>query len=398
MGIGITFLGTGNYQKVVYSYNNTTVETEYFPFAFCKFFNLDEIYIVLTEESKQKHFGSIEKLFQCCDNPPNLRQVSIPRGQNQDELWTIFDILSNSLPEKASIYFDITHAFRSIPFMIFAVCNFLTVVKNVKIEKVVYGAYESKINNVAPVFDLTPFLELINMSTAVNEFLRFGNSLSLKSILKKIHSESYKFNLPEKPKSLTPFADTLANLTNALSIARVEEAIRHSNKLAQKIQNFTQEITHFNQTKPFSFLLNKIQDRFSNTALNFQSIFSRDGFKVQLKLLDYYIETEQYFPAITLAREIVVSFIACRNGLNPKKRDHRAEVEQQLGKLAKDFENQQNLNKYENDLGRLWSIVSTTRNDINHAGMNENPMDTAKAINNINKVCLLVKDFISKYD
>lgn len=69
MGIGITFLGTGNYQKVVYSYNNTTVETEYFPFAFCKFFNLDEIYIVLTEESKQKHFGSIENFFNAVTIP-----------------------------------------------------------------------------------------------------------------------------------------------------------------------------------------------------------------------------------------------------------------------------------------------------------------------------------------
>lgn len=397
MGIGISFLGTGNYQTVVYQYENFSIETKYFPFAFCNFFNLDELFVVVTEESRQKHLDALIDLFKNCENTCSIKEVLIPLGRNENELWDIFDTLANALPANSSIYFDITHTFRSIPLMIFAICNYLTALKNIKIERIIYGAFEARENNIAPVFDLTPFLDLIRFSYAIDHFIRFGNAELLKESLRSIQSNAFKMNLSEKPKEFTSFADTLANLTNALAINRIEEAILYSAKLSQKLEPFANELLRFKKAKPFGFLIEKIRSRFSNISLAGKSLFSKIGFQSQLLLLDFFVETNQFVQAITLSREIIVSFLVVKRNFDPRKRIDRETVEKELGKLAKDFENNVNLPKFENNIAQLWSLLSTTRNDINHAGMNEHPMKTITAIQNIKNICQQVKNLITTY-
>ncbi|MGC9079052.1 MAG: TIGR02221 family CRISPR-associated protein [Candidatus Kapaibacteriota bacterium] len=395
MAIGISFLGTGNYQKVTYIFNGEKFETEYFPIAFCHFLKLDSLYLIMTEESRQKHFEEFDQKFKDCLVNCTLKKILIPSGKTEDELWNIFEIIASNLPENSEISFDITHAFRSIPFMIFAICRYLSVVKKVTIKNIVYGAFEARLDNIAPVFNLTPFLDLIQMSDAVNHFYLFGNSSLIAEILNKIQGQFYMSNVKSiKPTKLKSFGDVLDNLTSALSIIRIEEAIKLSFELSKKLEEFSNEAKELPIAKPFALLLDKIQKRFPKTAPAGFYLFSTEGFKIQANLLDFYIETNQFVQAITLAREIIVSFCVVRKNKDPKKKACREEVEKELGTLLSRLKNKENLSDQERPLAEIWSHITTTRNDIDHAGMNEHPEKTSTAIDNVKDICKMVTEFI----
>jgi CRISPR-associated DxTHG motif protein len=51
--------------------------------------------------------------------------VDIPEGRSEQELWEIFDRVASAVDEGDTILLDITHAFRSIPMIVFAVAAYL---------------------------------------------------------------------------------------------------------------------------------------------------------------------------------------------------------------------------------------------------------------------------------
>ena len=53
--VGISFLGTGNYQETNYKYIDKICTTKYFPKAFASFFEFEILFLVVTEEAKTKH-------------------------------------------------------------------------------------------------------------------------------------------------------------------------------------------------------------------------------------------------------------------------------------------------------------------------------------------------------
>ncbi|MCX7880665.1 MAG: TIGR02221 family CRISPR-associated protein [Ignavibacteria bacterium] len=391
MRFGLSFLGKGNYEVATYSFANQKETTSLFPFAFCKFFQIERLYLVMTDESKQKNFNNLKILFENDGNSCEIYEVLIPFGRNELELWNIFNSIANVLPENSEIYFDITHSFRSLPFIAIAICNYLSIVKNINISKVVYGAYDARDGDIAPVFDLTPFLELIRWSNAVNQFIKFGNSKELRNLVGEINNQSYKAQVSYKPKALGSFANHLNEVTTALAVARIEESLKHANKMLEKLDDVVIDIEKISKIQPLKLLLEKIKERFLGFCVKDDNIFSNEGFSAQLKMIEYYLETEQYMQAICLAREIIVSKIAADRNLCPKKRSDRENVEKELNELVKELSEKSNT---KNDLAKLWSEITSTRNDIAHLGMNENPLRASRAIVNVRNICLRLRKFI----
>lgn len=397
MNNGLSFLGTGDYKEIHYEFDNVSIKTNLFPFAFCKLFNISKLFLVMTQQSKEKHYSNL--ISQLASNHPcEIVEIIIPTGKNEKELWEIFDSITSVLPENIELFYDVTHSFRSIPLITIAICNYLTVTKNIKISKIVYGAYEAKQDSLSPVFDLTQFLDLIEWTNSINQFIKFGNSTGLQNLLRKIHSTTYKKNSPYKSQSLSIVGDELQRLTAALSVARIKESIRYGTNLLDKLKKIEQDFENIPEAKPFKVLLNKIKDRFSLLALHNKDLFSTDGFNAQLKMLEYYLETENYMQAVSLAREIVVSFFTNAKSLNPTKRENREEVERFLGELSISYKNRIDL-KEDTRIAKLWDELTSLRNDIDHCGMNENPTRSERAIKNINSICQDVINLIrSKLD
>lgn len=155
----VTVLGTGDYFDCYYCYNEKEpFRTPFIQEALAKFLYFDQninfkMKILLTEKAKEKNYegkGKLKETLLIYNIEPEL--VMIPEGKNTDELWTIFDEVSNTIDKGAKelcqdnstldVTIDITHSLRNIPMQIVVAMNYLTLFNDINLEGIYYGAYE----------------------------------------------------------------------------------------------------------------------------------------------------------------------------------------------------------------------------------------------------------------
>ena len=177
----ITFLGLGpknGYQPTTYIKHDKSDShtTHLFPEAVAKLYEPDLNIIMVTEQVLEDPRGYLAYLRE--ELNPKLREVKIPEGKSESELWEIFDICAKQIDPEDEIILDITHGFRSSPLLIFIVAAYLRQVKKVELKHILYGAFEARdpVANETPIFDLTPFVELLEWMNAVNVFQNYGDA------------------------------------------------------------------------------------------------------------------------------------------------------------------------------------------------------------------------------
>ena len=115
--------------------------------------------------------------------------IIIKYGINQEELdYNIKKILEidSGLSNGDEIFIDITHSFRSLPLILMNVLYYLTDVSNKKItiNKITYGMFEAKVDEITPVIDLDIINELHMNIKAAHEFNEYGNAFLFSDLLK----------------------------------------------------------------------------------------------------------------------------------------------------------------------------------------------------------------------
>lgn len=143
----------------------------------------------------------------------NPEKYIVPNGFNQKELWDVFKIVYDTINEGDEIYFDMTHAFRTIPLFTTVLFNYSRFMKNSVVKEILYGAYEdlgtkfdlsnmeesAKENLEVQLVDLTEVVRLQDVNDAVSNFKQFGDMGSFIKILDKGRKEK-KFNINFNPK------------------------------------------------------------------------------------------------------------------------------------------------------------------------------------------------------
>ncbi|MFA0746189.1 TIGR02221 family CRISPR-associated protein, partial [Fervidibacter sp.] len=186
----ISFLGKGKYETVTYCWQGRECQTHLFPEALARIFEPEKVLVFVTPSARDYRPPKGERCACCgqilsepkeektyCDVlrerlGEQVEFVEIPEGRSEQELWEIFDRVASVVSEGDTILLDITHAFRSIPMVVFAVAAYLRRTKSVTIEHIVYGAFEARDgNNRAPIFDLTPLLDLLDWISGADFFL-----------------------------------------------------------------------------------------------------------------------------------------------------------------------------------------------------------------------------------
>lgn len=379
--IAVSFLGTGNYSEIIYKDSDTQsfYKTKYFAEALYHIYKPDIIYLVSTVEAKQKHFTELSSKIE-------FEEIIIPTGKTNDEIWQMFSDITERIPQNAEIIIDITHGFRSQPMIALSIAIFLRIVKNVKINKIIYGAYEAKEDDVAPIFNITSFVYLIDWSYATEQFIRNGKSEFLSNLLNEIHNKiRIEQNLFSNLKS---FATSIDKITESLMFIRPQELSQHSKELPNKLDKIRNDIIKIPEIKPLQYLLNKIPESFSSLVTEDKNIFSEAGFKMQTEMIKYYIETQQFVQAITLAREFMVSLICKKFNLDFIKKEGRSKAEDLLNEWAASLIKKEVLNEFESKFASLWCKIRDARNDINHAGMKESVLSANLLKKNIHEYCL----------
>lgn len=405
------FLGTQNYLPCNYLLDGKKVGDvrfiqEAIASLFCKDWTEgDRIVIFLTEGAKDKNWvygGHVDE----DDNPLeglkcrleslklNVEIVpkDVPTGQSEGEMWKIFDDVFNQINDSDEVVFDITHGFRSLPLLAITILNYARVLKNIKINGVYYGAFESlgtisdaKETDIedrdAPIFNLTPFIYLFNWTSAIDDFLTYGDAKCINAltnegvtpILRDTRGED------EGAKNLKKLGAQLKKLSELIQTSRGLSVIRgfDFDNLRELININKESIL-----KPINPLLDEISSKIEN--------FDNGDIKNGYAAVEWCIQHNLIQQGYTILQETMISEVVAKHfGENElANRDKRELVSNAI--IIKDREIPEEKWRYpaksnksdlqdimsglDGDFVRIYGTVSSQyRNDINHAGFVNDP-------------------------
>ena len=340
----ITFLGTGEYKCATYRWNDHTYETSFVQEAFVHWLKPEVTCVLLTEKARETHWNN---LCQRLQEHTQTVAIDIPDGKRESELWQIFTAISDAVHEGDEIAFDITHGFRSLPVLALLTIAYLKQIKQVKVRYILYGAFDAKDEQGTPVFDLTPFADLLEWLVAAKMFTATGDSSELGRLIQEVQNDAYRNrgaygeNLP---RALKNFGMALEEVSNDLLLARVPNLPDSIRRLAQRQSEANTEVGQW--TQPLTLLLDKIAAAYAP--------FQDDSLPTQAKLIRWYLNHNHIVQAMTLAREWVVSYHLHKEGKDWRDAAARKQMENQLNESLKQE--------------ALWSDIITIRNDLAHCG------------------------------
>ncbi len=326
-------------------------------------------------------YHGLEKILKELNLKPLIKNEPIDDGNNEEEIWKIFNAIYSNLKEDDEVYFDITHSFRYLPMLLLVLLNYSEFLKNTKLKSITYGNYELSRDNdgFAPIMDLMSLVRLKDWSLAVSNFEQFGDvkkiselcQTSLKPVLAKAKGKDLD------TLSINNFSKDLPEFLKCIQTCRGNEIIKGERaiKLFTKIENVEQtSLAPFNpifsrlknQVKKFSSE-NNVKNGFAAVAWCISNGLIQQGFTLlQETIISLVCESEQIEFAIENNRNIVSAAFNIKKNNRP---------ESEWISLCKSTDENLHLSrKITNNhivamLASEFCGLTAQRNDINHAGM-----------------------------
>lgn len=397
----ISFLGFNNYQDTTYlnpmGFGN--YKTPFFQEALVEFYKPETLYVLLTKTvetvaptgATETNWEALRKRLEA---KVDLQPVyNVPEAHSTADIWQLFEMLTNCLQEGDRVIFDITHSFRSLPVLALIAISYLRVVRNVKIEGLIYGAFEAtnKETNETPTFDLLPMVSLLEWTTATDQFIKTGNGQALATLL---HSSN---------PSTENLAKSIDGIAQGLQLLRPMDVMREAAMLPNHIAEAAPVISQ--SVPPFVSLLERVEKDYGKFCLANPKDYTTNAKASlirQLEMVKWYAAKGQTVQALSLAREWLPSLLCYRFQLDPLDKANRDEMELLLsGGKIKDKEGntiRESLyleqwsntpKKQKKQLNNLWGgdfNLANLRNDVLHSGFRKNPKKAEDILEQTRKI------------
>ena len=152
-----------------------------------------------------------------------IEQFDIEAGLSEEEIWGIFDTVYAKLQPDDQIYFDVTHAFRSIPLFSIVLFNYSKFMKDTRLVSIMYGAFEKlgpafKVKEqpieerVAPVIDLTNIARLQEYNQIASSLKDFGKVKQLKDVIAANQESASDQTIRDLAKSISELDEHIATI------------------------------------------------------------------------------------------------------------------------------------------------------------------------------------------
>jgi len=363
-----------------------------------------------SKNNQQNRFGLREELQEFKEKTGiNYKNVIIPNGINEEDLWEIFNRIFDNINENDEIIFDITHSFRYLPMLVFIVINYARIVKKCKLKAVYYGAFEvlgdhKAAQNIsiddrdAPIFDLTSFVDLFDWTVGIDRYLNTGDVSVIKELtetqIKRINATKVKLvstsdqSTEKMIDKQTLFMDS--NLVKSLSISMKEfsdvvftcrglaltEAI---SRLKVNLDNVMDNASK-QHIIPLLPVIKMMKERFDK--------FSMDNNYINvIETARWCVDNKMYQQGLTILEEGLISYACEKLGytniddiINENNRksvgSYSYVAYKELGVKDKKIKNTHVLNLVSNNVTDLFILlyhIGNIRNDINHAGWRKEP-------------------------
>lgn len=391
----LTFLGTGEYKSCAYRFAGKISRSEvFFSAALADHIRPDRLISLRTDGADRKNGEALSARFKELGFQETA--VAIPDGKSEQELWGIFTAITSNVPSDCELHLDITHGFRSLPLLGFIALAYLRTTRNITIGGICYGAWEAATsgeNPIAPVFDLTPFLTLLDWNAAAEQFLHTGSASRISALLERTQQELWsdpgeipKGDLPRKLQSL---AKSISNASADRLLLRTGNLETSAKFVSRQMREAEKDAATYVQ--PFLELLAPVRDELTRHAGTDLATL-RD-------LIAWLAERGQHAAALTLASEWLVSWVmvSCGETNHHATKDKRKPFEDCLNllidrcgqnqirhpspesesflKTLGEKSDQATLDK----IAAVASSIKEARNDLNHAGFRSQPR-TAKSL------------------
>lgn len=405
----ISVLGTGFYLPCKYhSGSFTSSATRFIQEATLEYLQVeqwqpkDTILMLLTEGATQNNWSKAIKqrlnprsresetytgLCQILEEkqlPCRIETLSIPDGKDNEEMWTIFQLLFESIHEEDELYIDLTHSYRYLPMLVLVLSNYSRFLKHITVKHISYGNYESRdvTTNVASLIDLLPLTQLQEWTFAAADLLRHGDARTLNELCKRELTPMLKDPAVRKSTpSLTVlrgYVNTLSEITQDLKGCRSIELIQ--GELFSKLLRLSQQLDQI-VIQPMAPIIQKIETSFRHFAPTPDIM---NGYQSAFWCFDHQL----YQQSLTILHENIVSHICHEASLDYLANQARKEVTSALiihsRKIPEaqwkvdspeEAANIKSLLQMEllQQLSSTYLATTTLRNDYNHAGIRNNP-------------------------
>ena len=364
----ISFLGTGKYGETVYSFNGSTCRTQYVVEALSQFLPPTEIRVIATTEAWEAHGHALVKWASDSGNCIPER-IHVPTGGEPKQLWAMFgaivDVIRNS---DGDVLLDITHGFRMQPFFAAACIQYIqSVLPDSPSIRVVYGEYRGP-GVESPIWELTPFLEVLTWSRNLMMFLRTGRADEVVVPTEALGRELSRQWAISGRQGEQPQLRGLASILQAFSDDFT--TIRTGSLLADSASSAERLYALINQTRSavmqelpvLAIVFDQVLAMVEPLCTNGARLSSPDGQRTLVALARLYQTMGRYSEACSIIREGWITLDG------PASSDHPG---------AESFDKEQRAAQEEQWRLRTESSrsVSELRNDIQHAGFNKRPHD-----------------------
>jgi len=370
----ISFLGTGKYEPTEYLFENQSCATPFVAVALATLCRAREITILATEKAEETHGRTLIDTFAQVGLPaPRFERIS--DGRSTEELWRNFTLLTKLLGtgQQEDTLLDITHGFRSLPFFAGAVVAFVRALTAELPVRVVYGAFEARTaNNQTPVWDLTPFVDLLDWTQALDLFLRSGQADALaarvEALGRLISREWASTKATATPPRIRDFAKALRAFAEALATVRVGELLLPAGKLGSLAKQLQQELALAREDivrhlPPVAQTLDRLEAMIAPLVINADHLAGVEGQQALAALAKLYLQLGRYAEAGIILREGWVSRLAPPQATRPGPG-----FDDQARTLAE--------RALTGNTGPMQRLVAL-RNDIEHAGFRKQPLAAA---------------------
>lgn len=442
----ISFLGFSNYRECMYYKDNfCSSNIRFIQEATLDYLQTldtwtknDVAYILLTEGAKAKNWidnghrnPKTNEIIEQIGLETSLKQKNypfqietiedLPDGKNEQELFDIFRRIYEVIQAGDSVFFDITHGFRSLPMLALVLINYTKFLKNIDVKSITYGNYEAReelhdaggnIFMKAPIIDLLPLSGIQDWTFAAADYLKNGNADKFTDL-----SRAYKISLFKGFKTGNKDeAIDIDSLTNSLKAVTDDfQTCRGKNILSSKnISALKKKLKQFDKTviEPLNPVVRKLEDAFSTFE---ETTDEKGNLKNGLEAARWCMNNNLFQQAATILQECVVTLFCVRYSLNISSEIERKLINGAFAKceklnstnttieekeaILKEIEGNTVTQKLINDkqisekvIYEAFSMLTTERNDINHSGMRLQPHSSDTIRKNIKKAFGVFKE------
>jgi len=352
---------------------------------------VDDGHIDSITNQPKKQMGLYSRLLQFNISIKPIKDL--PDGNYEKEIFEIFERTFNEIEKGDELYFDITHGFRYLPMLILVLGNYAKFLKDVVVKSITYGNFEISKRGTQPgsIVDLLPLSQLQDWTFAAGQYIDSGNVDKLFTLsnreLNPILAIAKGSNIDAT--NLKQFVRLLKTVIEERQTCRGISIVKSEN--FKKLKEVS-EVLKTTIIEPLNPVIDKIKESFTSFDVN-ENV--SNGFAAA----QWCYDNALYQQAATILHENMITAICMQEDLNWTNEDDRSvvniafkvkidnleEKDWNLG-LKKDATEEEKEQKrkliretFKNKLFvsfiGIFNAMNGLRNDFNHSGMRNNPMN-----------------------